>query len=113
MIGSWFLVAAIVVVIVEVNVMVWATSIIDKIVAVEVLVIDVLTDVDIIVVGVIIVPIAYSVDVPSGAAVNLFMDALASVMIVGLAWNGVEVLTADVVTVLGFPVPTPVEDFSR
>ena len=86
--------------------LVWVTS------TVEVLVIDVLSDVEIIVVGVITVPIAYSVDVPSGVAVNLFMDALAGVMIVGLTWNGVEVL-ADVVTASGFPVPTPVEDFSR
>ena len=96
MVGSWFLVALIVVVIVEVNV----------IVTVEVLVVE------IILVDVITLPILYSVDVPSAVAVNLFIDALADIMIAGLTWNGVEVL-ADVVTALEFPVPTPLEEFSR
>ena len=92
--------------------LVWVTS------TVEVLVIDVLSDVEIIVVGVITVPIAYSVDVPSGVAVDLFVDALAGVMVVGLSGiGGINVLNANafavVMTVLEFPVPTPVEDFSR
>ena len=127
MVGSWFLVAAIVVVIVEVNVMVWATSIIDKVVVVEVLAIDVLIDGEIFVLVVIVIvlkfalSVSYSVDVPSSdVAVDLFIDALAGVMLAVLAGIGIGML-ADVsakafvvaMTALEFPVSTPLEVFSR
>ena len=100
------MVAVIVVVIVVVKVMVLSTLIIDTVVAVDVLVIDVLADTEII--------------VPSGVTVDLFMDSLAGVMLVGLAGIGIVVLTdvnsrawAVVMTILEFPVPTPLEEFSR
>ena len=53
-------------------------------------------------------------------AVDLFMDSLAGVMIVGLVGIGIMVLTdvnslawAVVMTILEFPVPTPLKESSR
>ena len=86
-----FAVGAIVVV-VAVNVLVWAKEIIGMAVVLEVLVIDVA----IIVVGVVVVilnfalSISYSVDVPSDVAADLFMDALAAAMLGVLTVIGVE-----------------------
>ena len=70
------------------------------------MVVDVLADAEII--------------VPSGVTVDLFMDSLAGAMIVGLAGIGIMVLTdvnslawAVVMTILEFPVPTPLKESSR
>ena len=97
------------------------------VVVAEVFAIDVLADVEIILVGVIVIvlkfalPVSYSVDVPSSdVSVDLFMDALASVMLAVLTGIGIGML-ADVsanafavaMTALEFPVSTPLEEFSR
>ena len=110
------MIAVIVVVVVEVKVLVWSTSIIDTVLTVEVLVVDA----EIILVGFIALPISYSVDVPSGVAADLFMDSLPGLMLVGLAGIGIVVLTgvnsnawAVVMTILEFPVPTPLKESSR
>ena len=96
----------------------------------DVFAIDVLADVEVIVVGIIVIvlkfalPGPYSVDVPSGVVVDLFMDVLASVMIgamlVALPGTCIEVLPgmtsntfAAVLTAFKFSVSTPLEEFSR
>ena len=120
-------VAAIVGVVVVVKVLMWVEAIVNMVVVVEVLVIDVLTDVEIIVVGAIVIvlkfalPVSYSVDVSSSdVTVDLFMYALAGVMIAVLNGIGIGVLTdfiantfAVVMTALEFPVSTPLEGLSR
>ena len=104
--------------------LVWATSIINIAVVVEVLAIGVLADVEIIVLGVIVIvlkfvlPVTYSVDVSSGVDIDLFMDALVSVMIGVLTGIGIEVLAAmgvntfAAITLLKCPMGTPLEEFS-
>ena len=118
------MVDVIVVMVIVVKVMVCAAAIFNK---VDVLVIDVLADVEIIVVGAIVIvlkfalPVSYSVDVPSSdVAVELFMDALAGVMLAVLAGMGIGMLTGVsanaftvAMTALEFPVSMPLEDFSR
>ena len=65
---------------------------------VEALAIGVLADVEIIALGVIVIvlkfvlPVTYAVDVSSGVDIDLFMDALVSVMIGVLTGIGIEVL---------------------
>ena len=97
------------------------------VVVVEVLSIGVLADLEIIVVGAIVIvlrfalPVSYFVDAPlSGVAVDLFTDALADVMIGVLTGIDIAVLPevnanafAVVMTALGFPVSTTLEEFSR
>ena len=97
------------------------------VVVAEVFTIDVLADVEIIVVGVIAIvlkftlPVSYSVDVSSSDAdVDLLIDALAAVILVGLTGIGIGMLAdlnANVFTVvktaLEFPVSTPLEGFGR
>ena len=96
----------------------------NMVVVVEALVIDMLPDVRFIVVGVIVVAlklvvsVSYTVDVPAARAFDLFIDAVTDIMLGVLPEIGNEVLTdvnasALVVTALGFPVPTPLEEFSR
>ena len=100
--------------------LVWATSIINIAVVVEVLAIGVLADVGIIVVGVLksVLPVTYSVDVSSDVDIDLFMDALVGVMIGVLPGIGIEVLAAmgvntfAAITLLKCPMGTPLEEFS-
>ena len=94
-----------------------------KTVVVEVLIIDVLADVEIIVVGVIaivlmsVLKVSYSVDVTSGEAFDLFVDAwmldvragIALLLLAGVNANAIAVVT----TALEFPVSTALKDFSR
>ena len=91
------------------------------VVALEVLVIDVLTNVEIIVVGVLVIDLKFalpaSCSVPSEAAVDLSMDVLAGVMLGLLTGIGIEVLAdasgnafALVMTALELPVSTPLEE---
>ena len=115
-------VASIVIVVVEVvvlavtKVLLWVAAIVNMVEVVEVLVIDVLTDVEIIVVGAIVIVLKFASTVPycvyvsSGVAVDLFMEALAGVILGNLGGIGIKVLAgvnADafaVVDDLDFPV---------
>ena len=120
------MVAVGVVVVVVAKVLVWDAAIIDMVMVVEVSAIGVMTDVEIIVIGVVVIvlkfalPVPYSVDVPSGVAVDLFMASSPGVMLGVRAGIGTEVL-ADVnanaftaaMTALEFPVPSPLEECSR
>ena len=112
------MVSVIVVVVVVVNVLVWAAAV------VEVLFIDSLAGVGTIVVGVVMktlkfaFPVAYSVDVPSEVAVDLFMDKLMLGVLPGigiaLVFIGVSANAfAVVITALEFPVPKTLEECSR
>ena len=118
--------SVIVTVSVVVKLLVWTAAVIDIVVVVGVLVIGVCIEVKLIVVGVIVIflkcalPVSYSVDaITSNVDVDFFVDLLTDIMLVVLPGIGVEVL-ADVnanaftvVTVLEFPVSTPLEGFSR
>ena len=109
-----------------VKLLIWTAAVIDMVVVVGVLVIEVCIEVKLIVVGVIVIflksalPVSYSVDaMTSNVDVDFFVDLLTDIMVVVLPGIGVEVL-ADVnrnaftvVTVLDFPVSTPLEGFSR
>ena len=109
------------------KVLVWAEAIGDMVVVVEVLVIDVLTDVEIIVAGVIVIDwkfalsVSYSVDMSSSdVVIDLFVDALVGMMIGILTGIGIESLAdmnantfGAVMTALELPVPTPLEEFIR
>ena len=93
--------AAIVVVVVAVNLLVRDAATINMVEVVEVMVSDVLDDTEIIVVGVIenvlkfALTVSYSVDVSSDVAVGLSMDALAGVMFEVLSALGIIVTCAD------------------
>ena len=92
----------------------------------EVLIIAVLVDVEIVVVGDMAIVLefalssSYSVDVPPGVTADLFMEALAGVILGVLTGIDIDVL-ADVnvnaltvvMTALEFPVSTALEKFSR
>ena len=94
---------------------------------VEVVLSGVLADVEIIVVGVIVIvlkfalSVSYSVDVPSGVVVDLFVDALVGMMIDILTGIGIELLAdmkentfGAVMIALELPVSTPsLEEFIR
>ena len=112
------------VLVVVVKVLVWDAAVINMVVVVEVF--DVLVTAEIIVVGVIVIVLKFalpdlsSVDVPSDVTVDLFMDAVAGARLAVLPEIGIEVLSdvsanafAVVMTALEFPVPTPLEEFSR
>ena len=115
-----------VIVVDAVKVLVRDAAIIKMAAVVEVLFIVLLTGVEIVVAGVIrvdlksVVPVSYSVDMPSASAVDLFMVELAITMLCVLLGIGIEVL-ADVnanasvlvMTALDSPVPTLLEEFSR
>ena len=119
------MVTEIVVVVVVAKVLVWAASILNMVVVVEVLFIGVLTDVEVIVVGVIVIilkvalSVPYPLDVSSGLVVDLsMMNALAVVMLDVLTGIGIEAdentnAVVALVTALGFPVSTPSEECSR
>ena len=96
------------------------------VVVVEALVIAVLANAGLIVVGVIVfalrlvVSVSYTVGVPAARAFGLFKDAVADVIVGILTTIGVEVLAdgntnafAVAMAALEFPVPTPLEGFSR
>ena len=102
------------VVFIVVKVMVWDAAIIDMAVVVEVLVIDVLDDAEFIVVVIVL-----KFTLSSSQSLDVSSD-VADVMLDVLSVLGVEVLTnvnanafAVVMTALGFPVSTPLEEFSR
>ena len=84
---------------------------------VNVLVIDVLADVGLIVVVIVsrfVMSVSYSIDVPSsGMAVDLFMNALADIMISVLTIIGIEVMAGVTGSALEFLFSTPLEEFSR
>ena len=101
------------------KVMVWVAAINNMVVVVEVLGVTVLVDVEFIVLAVSAIvlkfalAVTYSADVSSDVAVDLFMDALAGVMLRVLTGISIEVLVlADVsanafgvvMTTLAFPV---------
>ena len=96
-----------------------------KTVVVEVLIIDVLADVEIILADVnvmvlmSVLKVSYAVDVTSGVAVDLFveawvLDVLTGIGIALLLWADMNAnAIAVVMTALEFPVSTPLEEFSR
>jgi len=112
-----------VVVSVVTKVMLWAASIIDLVLVIEVLVIEELAGVKFIEVGVIGFVFKFALSVSySDVAADLTIDALAVVMIGSLAAIGSEGLAeadananafAVVMTALEFPVSTALEGFSR
>ena len=114
------------VVVLVVEVLVKDTAIMDVVVVVEVMFIGVLADVENVVAGVIVTVFRFSltvsntVDVPSGVAVDLFMDELAGVMLAVLPDITIEVLTgvngnafAVIMTALEFSMSSTLEEFSR
>ena len=103
---------------VVVKVLVRAAEAINMVVIVEVLTIDLLADVEIMVVGAIV--IAFKFDLAYSVAdmdVDLFMGALAGAMLGDLPGIDVADVSANAfavaITALEFPVPTPLEEFSR
>ena len=102
--------------------LVWDTSIINIVVAVDVLSIDMFADVEIIVLTVVVIALDFAVTVSHSAdvVVGMLIDVLADVIIGVLSSIGVDVLTdvnvnifAVVMTVLEFAVPASSEGFSR
>ena len=101
---------------------VWAASIMNSVVTLEVLDIVALNELEIIVVGAIVIALkfAWPISYPPGAAVDVLMDAFPGTMLGVLPQIGISVLTdlsknafAVVITALEFPVPTPLRAFSR
>ena len=95
---------------------VWAAAIIDMVEAPGVLIIGVLVDVIVIVLE-FDFPVSYSLDVPLDVTADLFMDSLILDVPPGI---GIEVLAnantnvfAGVMTALGIPVSTALEELSR
>ena len=120
------IVPVIVVLTVVIKVLVCDVETFDIAAVVEVLAIDMLTDLEIIVVVVIVIVLKFVlsgscfVNVPSNIFVVLFTDVLTSTMLGILLGIGIEVLAnvntnalTVVMTAFGFPVPTPLGRFSR
>ena len=119
------IVPVIVVLTVVIKVLVCDVETFDIAAVVEVLAIDMLTDLEIIVVVVIVIVLKFVlsgscfVNVPSNIFVVLFTDVLTSTMLGILLGIGIEVLAnvnnafTVVMTALGLPVSTPLGGFSR